>query len=468
LPPRYVDGRTIGRGGMGEILLVQDRELHRPVVLKVLAEQYARDPSLVRRFTREAHAAARLSGHPHVVTIYDIGEWGGAPFIAMEYVPGGDLRERLDRGAVDVPRALRWLRQAASALDEAHALGVVHRDVKPANLLLDGNDDLRVGDFGIARVVDEATAVMTLPGTIIGTAGYLSPEQAQGEVATAASDLYSLGVVAFELLTGRRPFQRDSTTAETAVHVKEPPPAASSINRRLPSRVDAVLARALAKNPAERHATATALVDDLERSLAEEQPTMVAPPPPPERIVPLPSDPSPWRWPAVVVLGLAMLLLGFGGVRALMSDGDGASVRTVTREVTSRGTTTLQTQTVTESAATSSSSETSAQDSVATGRQLNDQGFALMQDGRFREALPLLRRSVRALRGAGYPYEAWANFNLGFTLLQLGRCSAALPPLELSGTLQKRSEVKEAIRAARRCADGGGKKKHGGNGDKGD
>jgi eukaryotic-like serine/threonine-protein kinase len=398
--------------------------------------------------------------------IYDIGEWDERPFIAMEHVPGGDLRERLDRGLVAPDQALRWLRQAASALDEAHALGVVHRDVKPANLLLDAGDDLRVGDFGIARVVDEATAVMTLPGTIIGTAGYLSPEQARGDVATAASDLYSLGVVAFELLTGRRPFERDSTTAEMSAHVNDPPPSATAVNPRLPKPVDAVLARTLAKDPAHRYPTATAFVNDLDSALAPDRGrTLVAPPP--DRIVPLPGDRrSSWGWPALLLVGLAMLALGYGAVQLLVGDG-GPNVTTVTRKVTSNGS--VRTQTVTQSSASSSTSSSPAPgDSVADGRRLNDQGFALMQNGQFWQALPLLRRSVRALRGVGYPYEAWANYNLGYTLLQLGRCDAAIPPLELSGELQNRKEVKDALRDARRCHPGGGKRDKHGNGDKGD
>jgi serine/threonine protein kinase len=455
LPPRYVDGRPIGRGGMGEILLVQDRELNRPVVIKLLGDQYARDPSLVRRFTREAHAAARLSGHPHVVTIYDIGEWDTRPFIAMEHVPGGDLRERLDRGAVDERQALRWLRQAASALDDAHALGVVHRDVKPANLLLDANGALRVGDFGIARVVDEATAAMTLPGTIIGTAGYLSPEQARGEIATAASDLYSLGVVAFELLTGRRPFERESTTDEMSAHANEPPPSARAVNPRLPQPVDAVLARVLAKDPGQRQSSATAFVDDLEEALtADLKPTIAAPPPPPpERIVPLPGDRSHWGWPVLAIVALVMLAIGFAGVRLVLDRGAGPNVQTVTRKVTTQGTTRVETQTVTEPAATSSTASNPPQrESVAMGRFLNDRAFSMMKAGEYDRALPLLQRSVRALRGVGFPYEAWSNYNLGYTLLRLRRCGEALPPLWRAGKLEKEPEVKRAIKAARRCA----------------
>src|SRR5690348_4598167 len=174
---------------MGEIVLVDDTLLGRPVVLKLLAEIYARDELVRRRFLREANTAARLSGHPHVVTIYDVGEWEGRPFIAMEYLPNGDLHHRLATGRPPFATTAAWIAEAASALDDAHANGVIHRDVKPANLLLDGRCSVHVADFGIARVVDSVTTSVTMPGTVMGTAGYISPEQARGEPAGGASDI---------------------------------------------------------------------------------------------------------------------------------------------------------------------------------------------------------------------------------------------------------------------------------------
>ena len=198
LPDRYDEPRLVGRGGMGEIYIARDRLLARTVAVKVLAERFAQEPELRERFRREALTAARLSGEAHVVTIFDVGEHGGRPYTVMEYLPGGTLAEHARRAPVRPEQALAWLTEVAAALDAAHAKGVVHRDVKPANLLFDGSGHLQVVDFGIARVMDE-TLGLTAPGTILGTAGYLAPEQALGQETTAASDRYALAVVAYEL-----------------------------------------------------------------------------------------------------------------------------------------------------------------------------------------------------------------------------------------------------------------------------
>ena len=240
LPPRYLRPTRIGQGGMGEIFRAEDEVLGRTVAIKVLSEQYALDESLRARFTREALAAARLSGEPGAVTIFDVGEWAGRPFIVMEHLAGGSLEARLhEDGPPPVDEALGWLDQAAGALDAAHRLGVVHRDVKPGNLLLDEAGDLRVADFGIASAAGLHS--LTLTGTVLGTAGYLSPEQARGERATPASDRYSLAVVAYELLTGRRPFESESPTVEAAAHVQAEVPSISP-------QLDPVFRRALAKD----------------------------------------------------------------------------------------------------------------------------------------------------------------------------------------------------------------------------
>src|SRR5690242_10925164 len=190
LPERYTGPQPIGRGGMGEIFRATDTSLGRAVANKVLDDRYARDANVRARFTREALAAARLSGNPNIVTIFDVGEHAERPFIVMEYLGGGSLEERIRAGgAQEVGQALEWLEQAATALDAAHRHGVVHRDVKPANLMLDRNGTVHVADFGIASAA--GTDSLTMTGTVLGTAGYLSPEQAQGERATPASDRYS-------------------------------------------------------------------------------------------------------------------------------------------------------------------------------------------------------------------------------------------------------------------------------------
>jgi serine/threonine-protein kinase len=276
---------------MGEIYLARDRLLGRTVAVKLLAERLAQEPELRERFRREALTAARLSEEPHVVTVYDVGEHAGRPFTVMEYLPGGTLAERAQSRPVEPEQALAWLAQAAAALDAAHGKGVVHRDVKPANLLFDGADRLQVVDFGIARVTDDTLGI-TAPGTILGTAGYLSPEQASGRETTAASDRYALGVVAYELLTGARPFERMSETAEAAAHIHEPVPPASERGAGLPAAVDAVFAKALAKSPVHRYPTAGAFVEALAGALRSHP----APPPAPTRMRKRSRGHCSWRW----------------------------------------------------------------------------------------------------------------------------------------------------------------------------
>src|SRR2546423_38291 len=241
LPSRYRDARLVGRGGMADIYRATDTELGRTVAVKVLAEHCAEDEDIRERFLREARAAARLSGDPNTVTIYDVGEIDGLPYLVMEYLPGGSLAARLASGRIDEERTLEWLEQAACALDTAHEHGVVHRDVKPGNLLLDRDDNVYVADFGIARAADVDSDTQT--GVILGTAGYLAPEQATGGHASAASDEYALAVVGHELLTGGRPG-----------------PVPSS---RLPAAAHAVFARALAEQPAERYGSCLEFVAAL-------------------------------------------------------------------------------------------------------------------------------------------------------------------------------------------------------------
>src|SRR5881275_2985645 len=221
LPDRYRVTRRIAAGGMATVYACEDLTLGRLVAVKVLASHFAADAAAAERFQREARAASRVSDHPHVVTIYDIGEHEDTAFIVMEYLPGGTLADRLKSGdPIPRPTALRWLEEAASALDHAHRAGIVHRDVKPANLLLDANGRLAVGDFGIARMA--ADSGVTATGVVLGTAAYLSPEQALGRPTTAASDRYALAVVAYELLTGHRPFPAATgLAAQARAHVEE-------------------------------------------------------------------------------------------------------------------------------------------------------------------------------------------------------------------------------------------------------
>ena len=234
LPPRYRSPERVGVGGMGEIYRAEDTTLGRQVAIKVLSERYAEDAAVRQRFKREALAAARLSGEDSTVTIFDVGEWDERPFIVMEYLGGGSIADRLSAGRGADLAGARLARQAASALDAAHANGIVHRDVKPANLLLDRSDRVHVADFGIASAAGLDS--MTVTGTVLGTAGYLSPEQANGQRATPASDRYALAVVAYELLTGGRPFEAESPTAEAAAHVHAPVPSVCERGPDLPLR----------------------------------------------------------------------------------------------------------------------------------------------------------------------------------------------------------------------------------------
>jgi serine/threonine protein kinase len=436
---------------MGEIYVAHDRKLDRVVAVKLLAERLSQDPDLRVRFRREALTAARLSGEPHVVTIFDVGEHEGRPFTVMEHLPGGTLADHLGDGSVDPEQALAWLAEAAEALDAAHEHGIVHRDVKPANLLFDGADRLQVVDFGIARVIDE-TMGMTAPGTVLGTAGYLSPEQAQGRETTAASDRYALAVVAYELLTGRRPFARESPTAEAAAHIHEIVPPASE-QADLPDAVDAVFARALAKNPVHRFPTSAAFVDALSEALRG------APAPPP--VSPPPSRPS-----------IALVAAAFAGVLLLMVVGVGAALvafrddpppaTTPDQQRAAQPTTTDPSPPTTTVGQTTGTSEQPAAPvnlvSVERAAELNDEAYALMQQERWQEALPLLQRAVPALRGtysSDFPYEAWAEYNLGRTLVELGRCEDALPHLRRSRDLQgNHPDIEDALRE---CGEGNGR-----------
>ena len=236
LPQRYRLRRHLASGGMASVWCAEDVMLGRVVGLKMLAARFRPGAMAMRRFEREARAAARVSTHSHVVTIFDVGhlasgdalsaDGGGSPrpFIVMEYLAGGTVADAIRVRAVRRQEALRWLREAASALDHAHARGIVHRDIKPANFLLDRSRVLHVADFGIARLVSEDT--ISSSDELFGTAAYLAPEQALGRPATGASDRYALAVVAFELLTGERPFLASHFTAQARQHIEAPPPRA--------------------------------------------------------------------------------------------------------------------------------------------------------------------------------------------------------------------------------------------------
>ncbi len=273
LPDRYEAVRHIASGGMASVWCARDRALGRNVAIKLLAERFADDPAGSERFTREARAAARLSGHPNVVMIYDVGETdesAGAPgraFIVMEYLAGGTVADALRVDSVRRVHTVEWIHEAAAAVDYGHERGVLHRDIKPANLLLDRDRVLHVADFGIARLGTEDTITGT--GQVLGTASYLAPERALGRPATEASDRYSLAVAAYELLVGERPFTSAHFAAQARQHVEDEPPAASERNRALPPAIDAVLARGMAKRPEQRWPSAQDFAQAIEAALTE-------------------------------------------------------------------------------------------------------------------------------------------------------------------------------------------------------
>ena len=273
---RYILSRSIGGGGMAEVFLAHDGVLDRDVALKILRSQYANDEEFVERFRREARSAASLS-HPNIVPVYDRGETeDGSSYIAMEYVSGGTLKERLDeRGPIEPGRALAAAAQVAEALWAAHERGVIHRDIKPQNILLTETGHLKVTDFGIARAASAVTISAT--NAVFGTAGYLSPEQALGEPATPRSDLYSLGIVLYEMLTGIVPYRADNPVAVCMKHVTEPLRPPRKVDPTIPPTIDALVVKMLAKDPADRPASASELLDDIERVRAGALPPLPTP-----------------------------------------------------------------------------------------------------------------------------------------------------------------------------------------------
>jgi eukaryotic-like serine/threonine-protein kinase len=272
LGERYEIGGVLGRGGMAEVHRGRDLRLGREVAVKVLRSDLARDPSFQVRFRREAQAAASLN-HPAIVAVYDTGEdrttTGATPYIVMEYVEGDTLRDVLRReGRLSPERAMSLAADICGALDFSHRNGIVHRDVKPGNVMITPQGTVKVMDFGIARAVSDSAATMTSTAAVIGTAQYLSPEQARGESVDARSDVYSMGCLLYELVTGAPPFTGDSPVSVAYQHVREDPRLPSSINPQVPPELDAILLKAMSKNPANRYQSAADMRNDLLRALA--------------------------------------------------------------------------------------------------------------------------------------------------------------------------------------------------------
>ncbi|MEZ5171504.1 MAG: Stk1 family PASTA domain-containing Ser/Thr kinase [Acidimicrobiia bacterium] len=271
---RYQLQREIARGGMAEVYLARDDLLDRPVAVKVLSAEYARDPSFVERFRREAQSAAGLN-HPDIVAIYDWGQEQGTYFIVMEYVAGHTLRDVLKtEGVLSPERSAGLAAEIAAALDYAHRAGVVHRDIKPGNVLVDSDGSAKVTDFGIARA--DTGEALTQTGSVMGTATYFSPEQAQGLAVDGRSDVYSLGVVLYEMVCGVTPFQGENPVSVAYQHVRETPPPPSEHRLDIPPDLEAIIMACLSKEPDQRYQSAHDLREDLLRFLRG-RPPLAAP-----------------------------------------------------------------------------------------------------------------------------------------------------------------------------------------------
>jgi serine/threonine-protein kinase len=350
---RYRIIRRLGQGGMARVFLAQDESLHRQVAIKVLADRHSDDPHFIERFQREARAAARLN-HPNIVQVYDQSQ-GGMSYIVQEYVEGETLKDLIRRESpLDPRRAITIALQILAALRIAHQQGVVHRDVKPQNILMQPDGKVKVADFGIASAGGDTE--MTEAGSIVGTAQYLAPEQARGLTVGPPADLYALGIVLYEMLSGRVPFEGDTAVNVAMRHVQEAPQPLTERNPLVPVALEAVVMRALAKDPRQRYQSADAMGLELDRvrqglpisdetavigaaTLAMARPspaeTMVAPPLPPRESAPPPVRPSgnPNRkrlWILLIVLGVALLAIAAGVFAFTRGDSGGGATSATT------------------------------------------------------------------------------------------------------------------------------------------
>jgi serine/threonine protein kinase len=314
LSDRYELEELVGTGGMSSVYRAHDRLLDRKVALKILHQQYGDDPEYVERFRREARSVASLS-HPNVVTVIDRGEHDGRQFIVFEYVDGENLKRLIQReGPLPVDQAIGLALQIARGLSFAHQQGLVHRDVKPQNVLLNGNGQAKVTDFGIARSLDVQHG-MTQTGTVLGTSDYIAPEQAQGQPVDEQTDIYSLGVVLYEMLTNDVPFEGENFVAVAMQHISEPVPHVRALRPDAPLRLDAVVQRAMAKESADRFPSMAAFCQELEACRdADEQDTEGTQVLPPAR-APRHRKQRVSPWPVVLVIAA---LLAIGAIVAVL------------------------------------------------------------------------------------------------------------------------------------------------------
>ncbi len=447
LPDRYRLIRRIAAGGMATVYGAEDAVLGRRVAIKLLADHFANDFLAVRRFKREARTAARVSAHPNIVTIFDVGETVPAerreparPFIVMEHLPCGTAGDAIRVGEFSRDDALRWIREASAALDYAHEHGVIHRDIKPANMLLDRSRSLHVGDFGIARIAHEDT--ITKGGQMFGTAAYLSPEQARGEPGTEASDRYALAVVAYELLTGERLFKGQHFAAQARAHIEDAPPRASEVSRSLPTAIDDVLTRGLAKSPEDRWPSAGAFADAVTTAMRPPR----RPSAPPETFV-FTRHRTNARPRAIAILALVAAVAVIGAVVAIAAAGGGSPKpsHTAAANTTAHRTAPVHHRKVharaptrTTSTASSTAASTTPPTTTSTpaptppptsAAALEARGHSLLSAGNPGAAIPVLRQAVSTASPSSLTY-AYALFDLGHALRLAGDPAAAVPILE--------------------------------------
>ena len=477
LPERYRLEGGIAAGGMASVYAAHDTVLDRPVAVKVLADHLNDNPTARARFEREARAAASVSDHPSVVTIFDVGEFNGRAFIVMERREGGTIE---GAGRVGRRRAMEWLGAVADALDAAHARGIVHRDIKPGNLLLDDRGRVGVADFGIASLAHD-TGSFTQTGEVLGTAAYLSPEQAAGEPATAASDRYALAVVAYELLTGDKPFIATGFAAVARAHIDDPPPDAPG----LPPEAQQVLRRGLAKDPADRWASSRDFVKALDAALVSAPapaPEAAAPPPtPPPTVATRPMaatpDPAQRRTGTLLAALAAALVIAAGVAIALNGGGDDPGANTKARttpgvaakddkekatpEPTAESTPEPTPEPTVESTpepTPEATSETVGTSDPGDPVELQADGFQALEAGDYETAIAASQQAVEACGdSAELDPCGYALYNLGAALNRAGRPDEAI--LYLEDRLARfgdneNKDVKTELKAARKNARG--------------
>jgi serine/threonine protein kinase len=463
---RYAVERTIGRGGMATVYFARDRALERPIALKVLAAHFAADEAFRARFLREARLAAQLT-HPNVVQVYDVGEDERGPFIVMEYVEGETLADELRRrGRLPAAEVVAVGIEICSALEAAHRERLVHRDIKPQNVLRRAEGQVKLADFGIARSLDAGRH--TEVGTVLGTAAYLAPEQGRGESVTAAADIYSLGVVLYELLTGQLPFSVETLRELLLEREERAPTPPSELAPNTPTALDAVLMRCLAGRPQHRPDSASALARELAASINEPA-TELLPASSADETEALPPDAAPTllqpdrshrrrralstrrRRLLAALLGASLLVLAFLLVVVLADSGgrhQTSKAATAPVHKTSADTTPAAPTTAVTGASTTTTPPTTTTPSPAQrgADQLIRQAEALMQANDYQGALPLLQRAAGQLQGAGTPDEAKVATDLAFTITQLGSCDGVVPLLDRAEQVQGPQPMTDQLR----------------------